>query len=423
MADFYQNGTITTLHNLGDRTTESLEQEILRHAKRRPLGLILPSLYSEIQTPALPNILQELKKVPYLSQIVIGLDRATPDEYRHALSFFSGLPQHHRVLWNDGPRLRALDARLEAAGLAPKELGKGRNVWYCMGYVLATARVEAVALHDCDILTYERALLARLLYPVAHPMFNYEFCKGFYPRIAENKINGRVCRLLVTPMVRALKQVLGESAYLNYLDSYRYILAGEFAFRRDALCDLRVPSDWGLEIGVVSEVYRSNNNKRICQVDIAGNYDHKHQKLSLDDPAGGLSRMSIDIAKSIFRKLAIQGTVFNQETFRTVKATYYRLALDLTEAYRNDAIMNGLHFDIHREEEAIELFAENIMEAGRHFLERPMDAPFIPTWNRVVSAMPTIFDDLISAVEADHQEFLDRPNIPDLAEVRRAIRA
>ena len=405
MADFYQNGSITTLHNLGERSTASLEQDLVQHAERRPLGLILPSLYSEIATPALPNILAELKKVPYLSQIVVGLDRANAEEYRHALSFFSDLPQHHRVLWQDGPRLQALDARLAEAGLAPKELGKGRNVWYCMGYVLATARDDAVALHDCDILTYERSLLARLLYPMAHPLFNYEFCKGYYPRIADNKINGRVCRLLVTPMIRALKQVLGESAYLNYLDSYRYILAGEFAFRRDALSDLRVPSDWGLEIGVVSEVYRSNNNKRICQVDIAGNYDHKHQNLSADDPGAGLSRMSTDIAKSIFRKLAIQGTVFNQETFRTVKATYYRLALDLTEAYRNDAIMNGLQFDINGEEEAIELFAENIMEAGRHFLEKPMDAPFIPTWNRVVSAIPDIFDQLVDAVEADHDEF------------------
>jgi glucosyl-3-phosphoglycerate synthase len=382
MADFYQNGSITTLHNLGERSTACLEQELVQHAKRRPLGLVLPSLYSEIATPALPNILEELKQVPYLSQIVIGLDRANADEYRHALSFFSDLPQHHRVLWQDGPRLQALDASLADAGLAPKELGKGRNVWYCMGYVLATAQVDAVALHDCDILTYERSLLARLLYPMAHPLFNYEFCKGYYPRIADNKINGRVCRLLVTPMIRALKQVLGESAYLNYLDSYRYILAGEFAFRRDALSDLRVPSDWGLEIGVVSEVYRSNNNKRICQT---------------------------DIAKSIFRKLAIQGTVFNQETFRTVKATYYRLALDLTEAYRNDAIMNGLQFDINGEEAAIELFAENIMEAGRHFLEKPMDAPFIPTWNRVVSAIPDIFEQLVDAVEADHKEFSHSP--------------
>ncbi|MBT3460356.1 MAG: glycosyl transferase, partial [Halieaceae bacterium] len=91
------------------------------------------------------------------------------------------------------------------------------------------------------------------------------------------------------------------------------------------------------------------------------------------------------------------------------KATYYRLALDLTEAYRNDAIMNGLQFDINGEEAAIELFAENIMEAGRHFLEKPMDAPFIPTWNRVVSAIPDIFEQLVDAVEADHKEFSHSP--------------
>jgi glucosyl-3-phosphoglycerate synthase len=140
-------------------------------------------------------------------------------------------------------------------------------------------------------------------------------------------------------------------------------------------------------------------------VDIADNYDHKHQDLSLDDQNAGLSRMSLDIARSLYRKLAIQGTVFNQETFRTLKATYYRMALDLIETYRNDAIMNGLNFDIHKEEEAIELFAENILEAGTQFLERSTEAPFIPTWNRVFSAIPTIFDELVAAVEADHEEF------------------
>jgi glucosyl-3-phosphoglycerate synthase len=41
--------------------------------------------------------------------------------------------------------------------------------------------------------------------------------------------------------------------------------------------------------------------------------------------------------------------------------------------------MNGLSFDIHREEEAVELFAENILEAGVQFLERSSEAPFIPT--------------------------------------------
>ena len=405
MSDFFQNGTITTLHDLGDRSTESYEEALVNFSKKRPIGLILPSLYSELGTEALPNIVRELSRVPYLNQIVIGLDRADQSEYQHAIDFFGQLPQHHRVLWNDGPRLKAIDQRLQEAGLAPRELGKGRNVWYCMGYALATAKADAIALHDCDILTYDRSLLARLVYPVANPLFNYEFCKGYYPRVADNKINGRVCRLLVTPMIRAMKRVVGDSQYLAYLDSYRYILAGEFAFRRELLNDLRIPSAWGLEIGVVSEVYRSNNNRQICQVDIASNYDHKHQNLSLDDATLGLSRMSMDIAKSIFRKLAIQGTVFNQETFRTIKATYYRMALDLVEAHRDNAIMNGLGYDIHQEEVAVELFAENIMEAGKQFLERPMDAPFIPTWNRVVSAIPEILDDLREAVEEDYLEF------------------
>ena len=405
MADFHQNGIITTLHNLSHRSLEEMEAELVRFSARRPMALILPSLFSELESEALPGIISELQHVPYLSQIIIGLDRANEAQYRHALDFFSVLPQNHRVLWNDGPRLRELDAELQKLGLAPKEPGKGRNVWYCMGYTLASGKAESVALHDCDIVTYQREQLARLIYPVANPRFNYEFCKGYYARVANGRINGRVCRLLVTPLIRALKQVCGESEYLNYMDSYRYSLAGEFSFRRDVLNDIRIPSDWGLEIGVLSEMHRNYANNRLCQVDIADIYDHKHQDLSLHDQQAGLSRMSIDIAKALFRKLATQGEVFTQETFRTLKATYFRIALDFVETYNNDAIMNGLHFDIHQEEEAVELFASNIIHAGKIFLDKPMETPFIPSWNRIVSAIPDIFERLSEAVEADHETF------------------
>lgn len=405
MADFHQNGIITTLHNLTDRPVDALEQELVAFSRQRPMALVLPSLYSELQTEALPRIVQELKQVSYLSQIVIGLDRADEAEYRHALRFFSELPQDHCVLWNDGPRLREIDADLMELGLAPKEAGKGRNVWYCMGYVLASGRAESVALHDCDILTYRRDMLARLIYPVANPLFSYEFCKGYYARVANNRINGRVSRLLVTPLIRALKKVLGECEYLNYMDSYRYVLAGEFSFRRDVLNDIRIPSDWGLEIGVLSEMHRNYANNRLCQVDIADAYDHKHQELSLEDRKAGLSRMSIDICKALFRKLATQGKVFSHETFRTLKATYFRIALDFVETYRNDALMNGLEFDIHEEEVAVELFARNILEAGEVFLGNPMETPFIPAWNRVVAAVPNIFERLVAAVEHDYKEY------------------
>jgi len=405
MGDFYQNGIITTLHDLSNRKLDELEYELECFSKVRPMSLLLPSLFSELEGEALPNIIEHLKEVPYLNEIVIGLDRADEKQYRHALDFFSKLPQHHRVLWNDGPRLQAIDKELKERGLAPQELGKGRNVWYCLGYIFSSGKSESIALHDCDILTYDRRLLARLIYPVANPNFNYEFCKGYYARIADQNMNGRVCRLLVTPLLRALKRIVGDSPYLDYMDSYRYSLAGEFSFRRDVISDIRIPSDWGLEIGVLSEVHRNYANNRLCQVDIAETYDHKHQKLSVDDTTAGLSKMSIDISKALFRKLATQGFIFTNETFRTIKATYFRIALDFVETYKNDAIINGLNIDVHKEEMAVEMFAKNLMKAGQEFIDNPMENPFIPSWSRVVSAIPDIYERLNEAVEEDNKEF------------------
>ena len=407
MADSFQSGVVTTLHKILDRPIEEIESELSEFSLKRPMGLILPSLYSELSRPALTTIVDELEKVPYLTEIVIGLDQATEKDFSHALDFFSRLPQPHKILWNDGPNLRAIDEELQAKNLAPSQPGKGKNVWYCMGYVLARDNVEAVALHDCDIITYDRSLLARLIYPVANPNFRFQFSKGYYSRVANQSLGGRVSRLLVTPLTRALKHSLDDrhQDYLTFIDSFRYPLAGEFSMRKDVLAGLRIPCDWGLEVGVLLEMLRNYSTRRICQVDIADIYDHKHQELSADDAEKGLSKMTIDIAKALFRKLATNGDVFSTEKFRTIKATYYRIALDFIDTYHNDAIINGLEYDRHQEEQSVELFASNIMSAGDHFLENPMDKPFIPSWNRVISAIPDILEQIKEAVELDNEEF------------------
>jgi sucrose phosphorylase len=406
MGDFHQHGLITTLHQLNSRPLDKLEADLMQFRKHRPMALILPSLYSELQMPALTKILEEIAGVPYLDQIVVGLDRSNEAEYRHALEFFGALPQQPQVLWNNGPRLRKIDALLAEKGLAPKEAGKGRNVWYMFGYILASGKAQAVALHDCDITTYNRELLARLIYPVANPSFSYKFCKGFYARVANNSMNGRVCRLLVTPLIRALKKVCGPNDYLDYLDSFRYPLAGEFSMQLDVIEDIRIPSDWGLEMGVLSEMQRNYSTNQICQVDVADVYDHKHQDLSLEDRTRGLSKMSCDITKSLYRKMATQGQVFSHEHVRTIKAAYYRIALDLVDSYHSDAMINGLKYDRHTEGSAVEVFAENILNAGEDFLDpsKSMDVPFMPSWKRVISAVPDILHQLREAVEADRIE-------------------
>jgi glucosyl-3-phosphoglycerate synthase len=405
VADFHQNGGIDTFHDFGIRPPEELIYELETFAQTRRISLILPCLYSELQGDALGRILDELGKVTYLHRILIGLDRANEDEYRHAREFFSVLPQQHTVIWNDGPRMRALGDRLEALGLAPQEAGKGKNVWSCIGYLIACADSSVVAMHDCDVLTYERGMLDRLVYPVANPNFPYQLSKGFYPRIGDGKMNGRVTRLLVSPLLIALKKVIGDRPYIDYLRSFRYPLSGEVALRTGILADLRIPSDWGLEIGVLSEAWRNLAPRAVCQVEIADTYDHKHQDLSAEDATAGLNRMSVDICKSLFRKLAADGTVFTPNIFRTLKATYYRSALDLLDAYYGDATMNGLKIDRHVEEHSIELFAESIVAAGKVFIDNPKESPFIPTWSRVHAADPSLIPDFRAAVAADDQDY------------------
>ena len=405
MSEFSQNGVVATLHDFSNRNLKDLEQDLKKFSKDRKMELILPCLYSELEGNALPKIVNEISKTNYLNHIIIGLDRANEDQAKTAWKFFKKLNCPFTILWNDGPNLLKLDKELKNYNLAPQELGKGRNVWYCLGMAIARGEARSIAFHDCDILTFDRRLLAKLFYPVVNPLFNFEFCKGYYPRVAEGKMNGRVSRLLVTPLLTAMEKTVGHNDYLDYMKAFKYPLAGEFSFRRNLMADMRIPCDWGIEIGILSEMYRNQASNRICQVDLADTYDHKHQDLSIDDQTKGLSKMSIDIIKTLIKKLATQGNSFSLETFRSIKATYYRTALDMIDIYRSDALMNGLKYDSHMEEKAVELFALNIMKAGESFFENPMDTPFIPTWSRVNSAIPNFMNRLKQKVELDNEKY------------------
>ena len=405
MSEFSQNGVVATLHDFSNRDLKDLERDLKKFSKDRKMELILPCLYSELEGSALPNIVSEISKTNYLNHIIIGLDRANEEQAKKAWNFFKKLNCPFTILWNDGPNLLKLDKELKNYNLSPQELGKGRNVWYCLGMAIARGEARSIAFHDCDILTFDRRLLAKLFYPVVNPLFNFEFCKGYYPRVAEGKMNGRVSRLLVTPLLTAMEKTVGHNDYLDYMKAFKYPLAGEFSFRRNLMADMRIPCDWGIEIGILSEMYRNQASNRICQVDLADTYDHKHQDLSIDDQTKGLSKMSIDIIKTLIKKLATQGNSFSLETFRSIKATYYRTALDLIDIYRSDALMNGLKYDSHMEEKAVELFALNIMKAGESFFENPMDTPFIPTWSRVNSAIPNFMHRLKQKVELDNEKY------------------
>jgi glucosyl-3-phosphoglycerate synthase len=407
VADFHQTGAITTLHRLGPSDLKRLEDELRQHAHARPIALVLPCLYDEVRDTALKDIVETLRGVAYLHQVVVSVDGAEHrDDFDEMRAAFDGIRtldgRGATLVWSDGPRLRAIQGRLRAEGLDPGDRGKGRATWLAYGYVLATAEAHVVAVHDCDIRDYPRELLARLCFPTVNPNLNYEFAKGYYGRVTD-RLYGRVTRLFMTPLLRAMKAVLGPLALLDYLDSFRYPLAGECSMTTDLVRINRIPSDWGLEVGVLAEVFRNCSLKRICQVELVENYEHKHRQLSENDPSTGLHRMVVDIAASLIRNLASYGVQFDAGFLNTLIAAYVRTAQDAIARYSDDAALNGLVFDRHEEEVAVETFSRALRTAGLSFVRDPMGAPQIPNWSRVTSALPDLLDELRAAVEADRR--------------------
>ena len=401
MADFFQTGAMATLHRLGEPGVERLEAQLRSFVQDMPIALVLPCHIDEIGTPALRGILRELEQVDYLRQVVVGIDGASPSDWRKARQFFAKSRHKPVLLWNDGPRMKRLIRKLVAADLDPGQRGKGRNMWLCYGYVLASEQAKVIAAHDCDILTYGRELLARLCYPVANDSLGFDFCKGYTARFT-HKLNGRVMRLMFTPLIRSLESIIGTHPFLIYMDTFRYPLSGEICVDLDVVRRTRMPSDWGVEVGMLAEVFRVTSPKAICQVELADRFDHKHQELSPRDANRGLNKMAIDIARCIFRTVAAEGIRMDSGLFDTLLSAYLRKAEDTIRFYHADAEINGLAFDRHQEELAVATFVRGIRTAARQFMENPLGEPLIPNWNRVESALPEFLEEMRTAVEEDN---------------------
>lgn len=387
MSDFFQNGVITTIPRLGSRTIEDMEKSLLKLSKRRNMVLMLPALYSEFETPAMKGIVEELKKVNYLYKIVLGLDAANEEQFKYVKNLMSSIPTPVDVIWNDGPRVMALKAELKESGFQSTDIkGKGLNVWMMLGYVLSDEHAYAMALHDCDIVNYTREIPARLFYPIVHPAFDFEFNKGYYSRVT-NKLHGRATRLFYTPLLKSLEKVFGKSRYLDYMGSFRYALSGEFAFVRSLARGIRISPTWGLEVSTLSEVYHNTSKKRICQSEIMETYEHKHQDLG-GEAAGGVSKMTKEIAETIFRIMSQTGVVFSNSKFKSLLATYFEESRHAITQYSTISEVNGLMYDRQKEIAAIVEFTDSLGLANEDFNENPMGVPALSAWTAVRSVLP-----------------------------------
>ena len=340
----YVQERVTTLHQLRDSNPP---------APTDRAAVVVPMTEREYAGLAAERVLSELEAVDP-KRVVIPL-RASPEKVGPFRDWLAGYDLPLEVLWCSGPQVGELlaDNGLNGHG------GKGRDVWLALGQVLDA---EYIVCHDADTKTYDRRYVSRLLFPLAH---GHAFSKGYYARVENGQLYGRLFRLFYAPLVRTLIDE-ADADILRYLDAFRYALAGEFAATSELVAQMRVQRSWGLEIGTLGEAYTHAGVTGSAQVDL-GAYEHDHRAVS--GPTG-LSEMSAAVGEALFRVVEEHGV---EPDYSTLAERYQSAATDFVRQYEADATFNGLSYDWSAECDQIEQYANGLAVPG--------EDSRLPAWN------------------------------------------
>ncbi|HHO77009.1 MAG TPA: hypothetical protein ENN05_11385 [Deltaproteobacteria bacterium] len=378
--------------------------------------LIIPLLASEFtdpdNRPVFENIVSQLSEISYLSQIIFGLDRASTDEACELATILNKYKvQNYLIQHNDGPGFTSIYQALSDAGFGLEEPGKGRNMFMSFGIALAMG-AQTIGLVDADIRTFSSAQLNRLFYPVQ--VLGYQFSKAYYARIKDQQFYGRVKRLLLDPLLIALKRKFTDTQeekvlrLVDFLLTFNYQLSGEVIFDGELLRRMQFATNWGVEIFTLIEVYRKATSS--AQVEISQEpFDHKHQPVSVDDQSKGLYKMGIDIVTTLLSALVIEeGLVISEHFIRDLTTTYLSVADDLIKMYSDNAAFNGLIYDTNKEEAMVDDVFKNVILFAGDLLLAP-------------SFMTHRFSSYVSAHE-EFKEFIDAGLLPVIEKTTQKIR-
>ncbi|KAB1197019.1 MULTISPECIES: glycosyl transferase family 2 [Haloferax] len=346
----YVQERVTTLHDLSGPVPDA---PIDRAA------VVVPMTEREYAGLAAERVLSTLESLSP-ARVVVPL-RAPAERVAPFVDWLNEFDLPLDVLWCDGPRVAEL---LDESGI-DGERGKGRDVWLALG---CAAREEFVVVHDADTKTYDERYVTRLLFPLAR---GHDFSKGYYARVEDSKLYGRLFRLFYAPLVRTLADETNVPI-VHYLDSFRYALAGEFATTSDLAQKMRVPRSWGLEVGTLGDAFTHAGFDRTAQVDL-GAYEHDHRAVS--GPTG-LSDMSESVGRTLLRTVLEHGADLD---FETLADRYRETGFQFVEQYAADAAFNGFDYDRADERHQVETYAAAVVEPDEDTrLPAWADAPLSP---------------------------------------------
>jgi len=321
--------------------------------------------------PGIERVFSALERVDP-ERVVVAL-RAESDAVASIRTRLSSSPLSLSLLWCNGPRIEELLRTHDLDG----PVGKGYDVW--LGLALAS-RSQFVAIHDADTASYTEAYVPRLVAPLAGRQDDgdgnrkstrhdgesgHEFVKAYYARIENERLYGRLCRLLYAPLVRELTE-RHDTPVLPFLDAFRYGLAGECAMTADLARRVRVRRGWGLEVGLLGEAFRVAGPKGVAQVDL-GTHDHEHRSV---EGVTGLSAMARSVVDGLLQ-VAEDGGV--EPDYATLAERYRERAGEFVTSYAADAAFNGVAYDTGAERRQVAAYAEAISPPG--------DDDRLPAWS------------------------------------------
>ena len=383
--DFDQRG-FAKIHDFS-MDFDTMKTRLKCLAQEYPSGVIIPIIESDLKNQVLTVIVNELNECDYLKKVLIALSAKNQESYNEAVKVFGAFKVPHDIIWCNKPKVTSVFEELRSKGLDVTALkGKGRDVWIAMG--IASLELHAFAVHDADILNYTRMLPTKMLYPVIEPKLDFFFSKGYYARInlEKRKMYGRITRLFMNPILEAMQEKLQQkSRFVNYLQSFSYPLSGEIAIYSDLAMRLRIPCDWGFEVGLLAELYRNASYQRICEIDL-GFYEHKHKEVI----ENGLSKTAEDSLVTLLRTLTESDGIEVSEPFlQSLQVMYRKMAQDKIRQYHADATCNNLDYDRHLEECSVDSLSKVILSAGKKYLVDPAKTQ-MPDWLRTKAALPDI---------------------------------
>ena len=332
--EYVQEG-VRTLHDFGDAHPD---------APTDSTSVIVPMTEREHAGLAAECVLSALEVVSP-ERVVVPL-RASEERVGSVVQWLSEFDLPLSVLWCDGPRLAD---QLATAGLDGTR-GKGRDVWLALGIASDS---DYVVVHDADAKSYDEYHVSKLLFPLAH---GAAFSKGYYARVENDRLYGRLFRLFYRPLVKALAADGGDPV-LDYLGSFRYALAGEFATTGRLARRLRIQRGWGLEVGTLGEAFRLVGAEGSAQVDL-GIHEHDHRSVS---GPSGLSDMSEQVGDALLRAVEDNG---HRPAYKRLDSRYRAAAERLVDAYALDSGFNGLEYDRDDELAQIDAYADTIGQPG-----------------------------------------------------------